>query len=46
VQTIGKHLSVLRAIPEARDIYLALARAALRDLPGKKRRALKKVLKR
>ena len=46
VETVGEHLSVLRAIPEARDIYLALARAALRDLPGKKRRALKKVLKR
>lgn len=45
LETVRKHLSVLRAIPEARDIYVALARTALRDLPGKKRWALKKVLK-
>jgi hypothetical protein len=42
---VEKHLRVLRAIPEARDIYVGLARAALRDLPGKNRAALKKVLR-
>jgi predicted short-subunit dehydrogenase-like oxidoreductase (DUF2520 family) len=46
LETVRKHLSVLRAIPEARDIYVALARAAQRDLPGKKRWALKNVLNR
>lgn len=46
VKTVEKHLRVLRAIPEARDIYIALARAALRDLPGRNRAALEKVLRR
>ncbi|MGB8581411.1 MAG: DUF2520 domain-containing protein [Candidatus Sulfotelmatobacter sp.] len=45
VYTIEKHLSVLRAIPEARNIYIALARTALRDLPGKNRAALEKTLR-
>ncbi|HZW79211.1 MAG TPA: Rossmann-like and DUF2520 domain-containing protein [Candidatus Deferrimicrobiaceae bacterium] len=46
VETIEKHLSVLRVIPEARNIYMALARTALRDLPvGKNRTAMEKILK-
>ena len=45
VDTIEKHLSVLRAIPEARNIYVALAQAALLDLPGKNRAAMEKILK-
>jgi predicted short-subunit dehydrogenase-like oxidoreductase (DUF2520 family) len=45
VNTVKKHLTVLRAIPEARNIYVALAGAALRDLPGKNRAALEKILK-
>ncbi|MGA9509802.1 MAG: DUF2520 domain-containing protein [Candidatus Sulfotelmatobacter sp.] len=45
VDTIEKHLSVLRAISEARNIYIALARTALRDLPGKNRVAVEKILK-
>jgi len=44
VATISKHLKVLQGIPEARDIYTALAKAALRDLPAKNRAALKKIL--
>lgn len=44
VATVEKHLIVLRAIPEAREIYIALARTALRDLPGKNRAALRKIL--
>jgi predicted short-subunit dehydrogenase-like oxidoreductase (DUF2520 family) len=46
VETVRKHLSALRAVPEAREVYLALARAALRDLPTKNRAALEKILKR
>jgi predicted short-subunit dehydrogenase-like oxidoreductase (DUF2520 family) len=46
VETVRKHLSALRAVPEAREVYLALARAALRDLPAKNRAALEKILKR
>jgi predicted short-subunit dehydrogenase-like oxidoreductase (DUF2520 family) len=44
VETVKKHLRVLRKIPGAREVYVALARAALRDLPAKNRAALSKVL--
>ena len=46
VATIAKHLGALRGVPEAREIYIALARAALRDLPAKNRVELEKLLKR
>jgi predicted short-subunit dehydrogenase-like oxidoreductase (DUF2520 family) len=45
VKTVGKHLKVLRGVPGAGGIYLALARAALRDLPTRNRTALEKILK-
>lgn len=41
---VRKHLSVSKKIPEARDVYLALARAALRYLPARNRAKLKKAL--
>ncbi|MGA7515239.1 MAG: Rossmann-like and DUF2520 domain-containing protein [Candidatus Sulfotelmatobacter sp.] len=41
--TVGKHLKVLLEAPEVREIYVALARAALRDLPAKNRSALEKM---
>lgn len=44
VATIEKHLSVLRKMPEARDIYVTLARAALRHLPAKNRAAMERIL--
>lgn len=44
VSTVKKHLNVLKKIPPAREVYVALARAALRDLPAKNRRELKKLL--
>lgn len=44
VATVGKHLKVLLEVPEVREIYVALARAALRDLPAKNRSALEKML--
>ena len=44
VDTVKRHLKVLRT-PEARDVYLSLARAALRFLPAKNRSALKKALR-
>jgi predicted short-subunit dehydrogenase-like oxidoreductase (DUF2520 family) len=43
-EIVRKHLTVLRKVPEARDVYLALARAALRYLPVRNRAALKKAL--
>ena len=39
-----KHLQVLRKLPEATDVYLALARAALRYLPARNRGELKRAL--
>jgi len=42
--TVRKHLTVLRRVPGARAVYVALARAALRDLPVKNRGELEKML--
>lgn len=44
VETIKKHLSVLRKVPAARDTYIALAQSALHYLPSKNTAALKKIL--
>ncbi len=46
VATVEKHLRVLRGVPAAREVYIALARAALRDLPAKNRTVLERILKR
>jgi predicted short-subunit dehydrogenase-like oxidoreductase (DUF2520 family) len=45
LETVRKHLKVLRRVPGAREVYVSLARSALRDLPAKNRAALKKILK-
>jgi predicted short-subunit dehydrogenase-like oxidoreductase (DUF2520 family) len=45
VETVKKHLTVLRPIPAVREVYLVLARVALHDLPAKNRDALAKILK-
>jgi predicted short-subunit dehydrogenase-like oxidoreductase (DUF2520 family) len=42
--TVAKHLAVLRKVPGAREVYVALARAALRGLPAKNRSELRKLL--
>lgn len=44
VDTVKRHLKVLKT-PETRDVYLSLARAALRYLPAKNRVALEKGLR-
>jgi predicted short-subunit dehydrogenase-like oxidoreductase (DUF2520 family) len=44
VGTVKKHLEVLRDVPAAREVYLALARAALVFLPAKKKKLLKQIL--
>jgi predicted short-subunit dehydrogenase-like oxidoreductase (DUF2520 family) len=44
VATIERHLRVLQKIPGAREIYVALVRSALRDLPARDRRALRRIL--
>jgi predicted short-subunit dehydrogenase-like oxidoreductase (DUF2520 family) len=43
-ETVRKHLQVLRKVPEAREVYLALARSALRYLPARDRKELEKAL--
>jgi predicted short-subunit dehydrogenase-like oxidoreductase (DUF2520 family) len=45
-ETVRKHLQVLRKVPQARQVYLALARAALRYLPVRNRAKLKRALER
>ncbi len=44
VEVVQEHLRALRAVPEARAVYLALARAAVKYLPGKNRAAMRKAL--
>jgi predicted short-subunit dehydrogenase-like oxidoreductase (DUF2520 family) len=43
VDTVKRHLRVLRGTPAA-EVYIALARAALRYLPAKKKSSLKRIL--
>jgi predicted short-subunit dehydrogenase-like oxidoreductase (DUF2520 family) len=42
--TVAKHLKFLGEVPEAKAVYLALARSALKYLPGKNKRELSRVL--
>jgi len=44
VETVAKHLAMLRKHPDARAVYVALARSALRSLPLKNRNELRKLL--
>ena len=44
-QVVRQHLKELKRIPEARDVYVALARAGLRYLPARNREQLEKLLK-
>jgi predicted short-subunit dehydrogenase-like oxidoreductase (DUF2520 family) len=45
VQTVRRHLAALKRTPEAREVYVALVRAAVKRLPVKNREALEKELK-
>jgi predicted short-subunit dehydrogenase-like oxidoreductase (DUF2520 family) len=45
VTTVRKHLKVLGEVPEAKQVYLSLARAAMRTLPVKNKEQLKRILK-
>jgi predicted short-subunit dehydrogenase-like oxidoreductase (DUF2520 family) len=44
-EVVRKHLQALKKVPQARAVYVALARSALRHLPAENRRQLEKVLK-
>jgi predicted short-subunit dehydrogenase-like oxidoreductase (DUF2520 family) len=43
--TVAKHLAVLKKHPGAREVYVALARSALRGLPVKNRDELKRLFR-
>jgi predicted short-subunit dehydrogenase-like oxidoreductase (DUF2520 family) len=45
VATIREHLKVLGKIPQAQEVYIALTRAALRNLPARNRAAFEKILR-
>lgn len=45
IATVARHLSVLKKAPPACDVYVALARLALRRLPTKNGNALAKLLR-
>ena len=44
VETVKKHLGALSMLPQAKEVYLALARAALTNLPGKNAEAMRRTL--
>src|SRR5208337_1582422 len=44
VATVRKHLAELKVVPEAREVYIALAKATLKNLPVNNRRALEREL--
>ncbi|HKU26624.1 MAG TPA: Rossmann-like and DUF2520 domain-containing protein [Candidatus Sulfotelmatobacter sp.] len=46
VETVKRHLRVLRRTPAAREVYIALARAAVSYLPAKNKNALSRLLTR
>jgi predicted short-subunit dehydrogenase-like oxidoreductase (DUF2520 family) len=45
VATVRKHLAELKKLPEAREVYLALARASLKRLPVANRKAIARELR-
>jgi predicted short-subunit dehydrogenase-like oxidoreductase (DUF2520 family) len=45
VATVRRHLDELKAVPEARAVYVALAGSAVKNLPVKNRKAMERLLK-
>lgn len=44
VETVRRHLRVLDSVPVAREVYLALAKAAMQYLPAPNKNALREIL--
>lgn len=44
IETVRRHLCELHRVPEARDVYRALVRSALRDLPSARKKELLRLL--
>ena len=45
VATVRKHLQELKKVPEAREVYVALAKAAVKNLPIKNQKAVERELR-
>jgi predicted short-subunit dehydrogenase-like oxidoreductase (DUF2520 family) len=45
IDTVKRHLRVLRGMPQVGEVYRALALAAVENLPGKRKAAIRKALK-
>lgn len=45
VGTVKRHLSVLKAVPDAREVYVALVRSAMRNLPVARKAEIAKLLR-
>jgi predicted short-subunit dehydrogenase-like oxidoreductase (DUF2520 family) len=45
VETVRRHMAVLRKLPSAREAYVALAHSAMRHLPVRNKQALRNVLR-
>ncbi len=45
INTVRRHLRELKRVPEAGDVYRALVRSALRDLPSARKKELLEILK-
>jgi len=45
IETVRKHLAVLKKTPKALEVYIALARSALRGLPVRRRGELERILR-
>jgi predicted short-subunit dehydrogenase-like oxidoreductase (DUF2520 family) len=43
--TVRQHLRVLKKVPDAREVYVTLARVALRRLPVRNRKELERLLR-
>jgi predicted short-subunit dehydrogenase-like oxidoreductase (DUF2520 family) len=44
LETVRRHLRELKRVPEAREVYRALVRSALRDLPSASREKMRRLL--
>ena len=45
VATVRKHLEELKVVPEAREVYVALAKSALKNLPARNRKTVDRELR-
>jgi len=45
LETVRRHLNVLKAVPEARAAYLALARSAMTTLPVKRKKEIAELMR-